>query len=287
MNKSLKYPILLVHGYGARDQGLLACWGRLPAYLEGLGLDVHLSSHDSYGTVSGNAIQLAEIIHKLAPAPKKMHIIAHSKGGLDVREALEITGVRERVASLITLGTPHNGIEFIEKLSSLPSVLKSGVTSLGDKVAKLLGDEDPATMQAFRDMSPAVCQERNERLPIPEDLPYLAVAGACSRLGSCIDLTVNYHYLSFKDCPSDGLVPIESALFGPRQEIWRAAGDSPGISHHDLCDFHQRDLRIERCQLNSESNWQQVLATPSAESDKVKENLNLFGELISELAEYE
>ena len=36
----LKYPIILVHGIGAKDSGLF--WGRIPKKLENLGLKVFL-----------------------------------------------------------------------------------------------------------------------------------------------------------------------------------------------------------------------------------------------------
>ena len=38
-----------------------------------------------------------------------MHLIAHSMGGLDARHMIVREGMAERVASLTTVGTPHNG----------------------------------------------------------------------------------------------------------------------------------------------------------------------------------
>ena len=62
------------------------------------------------GLVSGNALELAYDINKfLEPLKaKKVHIIAHSKGGLDT-QALQAWGPTFEILSLSTLSTPHLG----------------------------------------------------------------------------------------------------------------------------------------------------------------------------------
>ena len=39
----------------------------------------------------------------------KVHIIAHSMGGLDARHMIVDLGMADKVASLTTIGTPHRG----------------------------------------------------------------------------------------------------------------------------------------------------------------------------------
>src|SRR5436309_9469883 len=65
------------------------------------------------GSIEMRAQALAtEIAGFRFPEPKaRIHIIAHSMGGLDARYALDrgLSGLAPRIASLSTIGTPHRG----------------------------------------------------------------------------------------------------------------------------------------------------------------------------------
>lgn len=51
----MKYPILLVHGMGFRDDRSIGYWGRIPQRLEENGFEVYLSGQDSNGSIESNA----------------------------------------------------------------------------------------------------------------------------------------------------------------------------------------------------------------------------------------
>ena len=54
--------------------------------------------------------QLAAAILRQVPGAEREHIIAHSMGGLDARHAIaHVPGLAGRVATLVTIGTPHRG----------------------------------------------------------------------------------------------------------------------------------------------------------------------------------
>src|SRR5262245_25202212 len=61
------------------------------------------------GSIARRGDELAAAILAL-PAGRKVHVLAHSMGGLDARHAItKVPGVSARVATLVTIGTPHRG----------------------------------------------------------------------------------------------------------------------------------------------------------------------------------
>lgn len=67
---------------------------------------------------------------------KKLNVIAHSKGGLDVRYAISILGADKYTASLTTINTPHHGCLFAEYL--LKKVPERVRDSIADKYNNVL-----------------------------------------------------------------------------------------------------------------------------------------------------
>jgi pimeloyl-ACP methyl ester carboxylesterase len=119
-------PLLLIHGTGANPE---AAWEVLPGvtnYLTGLGIpfehNIQLGPNDSIfaqrdrnGNIvgQGNAEALVEHIRNNATSfgVQKVHLVGHSKGGLDSRGYLSryLPPNVDRVLSLHTLSTPHQG----------------------------------------------------------------------------------------------------------------------------------------------------------------------------------
>lgn len=107
----MKYPILLVHGMGFRDNRSIGYWGRIPQRLEENGFEVYLSGQDSNGSIESNAKKVSDSIDRILNAKnaEKVNIIAHSKGGLEARYIASTLGYSGKIASITTLSTPHNG----------------------------------------------------------------------------------------------------------------------------------------------------------------------------------
>lgn len=104
---SADLPVLLVHGYGCNS----GFWRPLSRYLQHTGISHHavtlepvLGSIDDYGLQIGAAIDLL----CRAAGQDRVIVVAHSMGGLVLRAYSSAHG-RERIARLITLGTPHHG----------------------------------------------------------------------------------------------------------------------------------------------------------------------------------
>lgn len=131
------YPIILAHGIArfdallqrfSRDLGTLGLGLGLANdglhYFKGVarllrenGFDVYQSSVGFAAGVEQRAADLkreTETALAVRPGQTKVHIIAHSMGGLDARHMIFNHGMAEKVASLTSIGTPHLGTSFAD-----------------------------------------------------------------------------------------------------------------------------------------------------------------------------
>ena len=103
-------PILCVHGLAAHPgtfvllRGFLDISGRSRSYT----VDVNEGTMQERADTVRAAVAQILAVNQLPP-DAKVDIIAHSMGGLVSRTALCDEATRERVGSLITLGSPHEG----------------------------------------------------------------------------------------------------------------------------------------------------------------------------------
>ena len=100
MNNSLRYPVLLVHGMGFRDDQPIGYWGRIPRVLEAAGATIFYGNQDSNASIENSGAHLARRIEEILAetGAEKVNVIAHSKGGLDARYAISTLGMGDRVA---------------------------------------------------------------------------------------------------------------------------------------------------------------------------------------------
>ena len=107
--------IVLAHGiFGFGD--LLPGFPSLVNYFNGVELHlggfpkVFVPSVNPIGRIEQRAKQLASAIANKKGFADPVHIIAHSMGGLDARFLItHLRDVGQRVATLVTIGTPHGG----------------------------------------------------------------------------------------------------------------------------------------------------------------------------------
>lgn len=102
-------PILLIHGYFHNRSGLMVMRRALRRH-------GFTSVHSfSYNPLGKGIPELAACVERrveqilIETGARKIHLIGHSLGGLLGRYFIEQMGGADRVHSLITLGTPHNG----------------------------------------------------------------------------------------------------------------------------------------------------------------------------------
>ena len=198
--RATRYPIILIHGYAGVDEyfGVLEYFYRVPDLLRARGYDVHVPSLSPIAWSEDRADQLSRYLDGVqeATGARRFNLIGHSQGGLDSRILISGLGEHERVASLTTIATPHQGIPI-----ELPSFF------------------------SIQDFSPEHLSQFNERYPDHPSVRYFSwSARTCALLElSCLRdqdneivtpfLLPTYTLLS-RFGASDGLIPTESMIYG-------------------------------------------------------------------------
>jgi pimeloyl-ACP methyl ester carboxylesterase len=103
-------PIILAHGYlGFGELGPFAYFNHVADLLAQLGItNVHATAVDPKGSIEERATALGGQIRALVPAGK-VHVIAHSMGGLDVRYLVGHANGADMIRTFTALGSPFGG----------------------------------------------------------------------------------------------------------------------------------------------------------------------------------
>lgn len=240
-----RYPILLVHGVFFRDRKFFNYWGRIPKELQINGAKIYYGHHQSASAVANSAEEIAARIKKIIfeTGCEKINIIAHSKGGLDCRYAIEHLGVGKYIASLTTVNTPHRGCEFAEYLlNELPPDIVSKIEAFYNRMSKRFGDHAPDFIAAVKDLTAAECIKRDTEMPLPKGI-------FCQSVGSVMNgagggrFPMNFSYVLVKhfNGANDGLVSEDSFEWGEKYTLLTTEGER-GISHCDIIDMNREDF---------------------------------------------
>lgn len=239
-----RYPILLVHGFFFRDSKILNYWGRIPGELERNGAMIFYGEHQSAAAIADSAQELEHRVHDVLrrTGAEKVNIIAHSKGGLDCRYAMEHLGMAPYVASLTTVSTPHRGCIYADYLlEKLSPKFQNKVANAYNALFKRLGDHKPDFLAAARDLSASGCQ-RFEEMPVPEGV-------FCQSVGSVLEkarrgnfpFNATYGYVKKFDGVNDGLVAETAFEWGEKYTLLKTRSKR-GISHTDMTDLNRENL---------------------------------------------
>ncbi|MBO5033489.1 MAG: triacylglycerol lipase [Lachnospiraceae bacterium] len=240
-----KYPILMVHGVFFRDFRYFNYWGRIPKALEANGARIFYGNHQSAASVETSAHEIAERILKIAAETGcgKVNIIAHSKGGLDCRNALHLPGIAEHVATLTTINTPHRGCEFADYLlSKIPQAEQDTVAKTYNAALKKLGDPNPDFLAAVNNLTASFCKQFNETFYDVPGVVYQSVGSKLNKAaGGRFPLNFTYHLAKYFDGANDGLVGENSFPWGSSYQMLTVNGDR-GISHGDMIDLNRQNI---------------------------------------------
>ena len=248
---STKYPILLVHGVFFRDTKYFNYWGRIPAELETNGAVIFYGNHQSASSVADSAAELkSRIVEILAETgAEKLNIIAHSKGGLDCRYAISKLGISDKVASLTTINTPHNGCLFADYLlSKIPASTKNKVADTYNSTLKKFGEPNPDFLAAVNDLTDSACKQLNTEISTPQGIYCQSVGSVLTKAtNGKFPLNLSYLLVKYFSGENDGLVDEASFKWGENYILLRST-EKRGISHGDMIDlnrqnFHGFDVR--------------------------------------------
>ena len=267
MSSGIKYPVLLVHGMGFRDNKIIGYWGRIPKALKDAGCDVHLGHQDSNADIETNAEYLAQRIDQIIAetGAEKVNIIAHSKGGLDCRYALSALGAGDKVASLTTIATPHNGSKTMDLLMKFPKPLIRFVGFCTDCWVRLLGDKKPNSYKVFHAFTTEAAEKFNANIPDCDGVMYQSYAFVMKTPFSDIFMWLSNLVVDMVEGENDGLLTPEAVKWGNFRGVYRGIGKR-GISHYDEIDMRRRPLS----------------KTPG---DGISDIVDFYMEIVSELAE--
>lgn len=239
----LKYPVLLVHGMGFRDDQLIGYWGRIPKVLEGLGCRVFFGKQDSNASIEQNGEHLARRICEVLEetGAEKLNIIAHSKGGLDSRYAISTLGMGDKVASLTTLASPHHGSKTVDLLMRFPKFCVKFVAVCADLWFRLLGDRHPDSYVVFQSFTTASAADFNARTPDVSGVYYQSYGFVMKNPFSDILMWLPNLVVGAIEGENDGLLPPSAVQWGEFRGTFRGVGRR-GISHCDEIDLRRRPL---------------------------------------------
>lgn len=235
----MKYPIVLVHGIGFKDNRFFRAFGRIEKKLKSQGYKVFTAKIDGFGTIESNAEQLKNYIVRLSEKKgvEKVNLIAHSKGGLDSKYLIENLGGEKLVASLTTLCTPHKGSPIATLILRLPKWLTKFIAFWVNLWYRILGDKHPNSLEVCRQL-----ELRDDSLSSLPDGVYCQSYSASikrSRDDFVLGIPLAFSHW-YEDKPSDGLVSVDSAQYGEYK------GNLDNSSHKDIVDFMIGKKKRER-----------------------------------------
>ncbi|MBE5921410.1 MAG: hypothetical protein E7269_01450 [Lachnospiraceae bacterium] len=238
---TLKYPVLMVHGMGFRDNKYINYWGRIPAELEKMGCTIFYGNQDSNATVETNGEHIKKRIEEILQetGADKVNIIAHSKGGLDSRYAISTLGMGDMVASLTTMSTPHHGSKTVDLLLKLPDFLVRFAGFCTDCCFRLVGDKNPESYKTFHLFTTKVAAEFNRKNPDVEKVYYQSYAFVMKNPFSDIFMWLPNLVVGLIEGENDGLLTPEAVKWTNFKGIYRGVGRR-GISHCDEIDIRRR-----------------------------------------------
>jgi triacylglycerol lipase len=209
-------PIVLVHGLLGFDRvkvgpfTLLRYFPGIEDALVVAGYRVGVPNLAKTRGVAHRAEQLRRYLQTEFP-DDRVHLIAHSMGGLDARYMISRLGMHGKILSLTTVGTPHRGTAFADW----------GIRRLGRTVKPLLHFWGIPT-DAFDDLTTEACARFNENVPDAPGVRYYSIGGRCPRELLPALWRPTGEMVTAEEGPNDGVVSVRSAQHGEAFEVWDA-----------------------------------------------------------------
>ena len=275
------YPLVLVHGFfGFNGVGPLTYFHGVKDALERGGHQVAVASLDPFNDSYVRGEELLHFVQEvlLSTGAAKVHLVAHSQGGLDARYVAN--HLPDRIASLVTIATPHRGAHIAEVLMGAASGFSIALAQAFFAAISrpfygaVAADSDVRRCLEF--LRPASLARFNEQVPDQPGVAYYAIGGRSS-LARAADLCTPEvapeflaPYAQLRDPidplllataavlagsllspePNDGLVRVAESRWGQWlgcipadhwDQVGQLLGDSPGLGNSfDHLSFYSR-----------------------------------------------
>lgn len=238
---TLKYPVILVHGIGAKDTNLF--WGRIPETLRNAGLHVFLGNTDSWSGIETNALSLKKSVDAVLDKceTEKVNLIAHSKGGIDARFLISTLGYAPKVASLTTISTPHLGSEVVDFIFDKKYMHNNLARKVAFSLARLYGDKSPEPHKLLEDLTTKNMIKFNLTNPNADSVYYSSYQSLLKNGFDDLSHIFTYHIIRKVSGANDGIVSLKSSVWGEDCTLIRGLR-SNGISHSEIVDIKRTKI---------------------------------------------
>jgi triacylglycerol lipase len=144
-------------------------------HLRARGFKVRELQVNPIGSVKQRGDLLALEIAVKTSANERVHILAHSMGGLDARHVVATRqDLVPRIKTIVTIGTPHNG-------SPVADAVNNPTDPLFQHIPEFLKFELHANAGALKDLTTDACKQFNQKTPDVRGIRYINVAGDASK----------------------------------------------------------------------------------------------------------
>lgn len=241
--KGAPYPIVLAHGFAGFERiGPLSYFFQVASDLRSRGETVVEAQVPPYESSTVRAATLGAVVDDTLKiyGACKVNLIGHSQGGIDGRALISGLGYGDRVASLLTISSPHRGTEVADVVSGLVPGFSYDLINAILKALSGVTDApgSPNLKAALVQLSTPAMQRWNALHPDDARVRYYSVAGrSAGRIAasecaggawgnsSRIDLLdpllaipegvfALYSPNPLVPRPNDGLVTVQSAKWG-------------------------------------------------------------------------
>ena len=242
--EALHYPLVMVHGIARRDTDkYIHPWGRIPEFLQEIGVKPFFGNTDAWGGIESNAQLLKATIDKVLHTTNSemVNILAHSKGGIDSRYCIWRYDYGDRVASLTTISTPHHGSEIADFLFHTMGSHTEAARKILIDFGRLFGDVHPDIYNVNQQLTTGQMKAFNETVGMDHRVLYQVMYTTMNKPTDDVTFFHSYNYLKKVSGDNDGLVSERSARWG--NNITKIPG---ALSHEQIIDHGiTKDLGID------------------------------------------
>jgi triacylglycerol lipase len=218
----LRQPVLMCHGFGAlgnfTSKGLLheTCM-----MLRTRGVLAFAPNILPYGKIETRAEGWCEAIDQILEitGAEKLHVIAHSMGGLDMRYAISTLGRHAQISTLTTVSSPHRGTTLAGLTLNTPDAIRQSLEDITNWFGNNVYPKIPSDVAgALEQLDPDyVMDVFNPANPDHPNVKYRSVTATC---GKGTDTGINRllipfnNYIYEREGANDGYVAEASAEWG-------------------------------------------------------------------------
>ncbi len=253
-DENVAIPIVLIHGFaGFIDLGSIEYFFNVADDLRTeFRREVYVPALPAFQGSVFRAEQLKQAIDDIFQQSDacQIHLIAHSQGGLDSRIVLNDRSYAQKIASLTTIATPHQGTPLADIAEVLPNGtlniagrILAWIVGLTESADENLGDlnDKSALVDSLNSLGTSQMNDFNQSYSNPYQVPIYSISGVSSLMNPrnlsyceqslwgvnrCRDpidplLVASASILSLSGDGSllspranDGLVPSDGAVFG-------------------------------------------------------------------------